>query len=117
MPTYEYECRKCGHHFEEFQMMTDPPIKVCPKCKSRRVKRLIGAGAGILFKGKGFYTTDYRSDAYRESAKQETSKSSEKDSKSPSKESKPAASDAAGGGSKSEKKKSEKKPSKKTEKS
>jgi putative FmdB family regulatory protein len=59
MPTYEYECRHCGHRFEAFQMITDKPLNRCPKC-SKSVKRLIGSGAGIIFKGAGFYATDYR---------------------------------------------------------
>ncbi|MHC4661920.1 MAG: FmdB family zinc ribbon protein [Planctomycetota bacterium] len=60
MPTYEYECRDCGHRFERFQSMTAKPIRVCPKCKKREVKRLLGTGAGIIFKGSGFYETDYK---------------------------------------------------------
>ena len=59
MPTYEYECLNCGHHFEIFQKMSDEPVKTCPKCR-KRVRRLIGAGGGIIFKGPGFYATDYR---------------------------------------------------------
>ena len=59
MPTYEYECKKCGHRFEEFQSIKAEPIKKCPECKGA-VKRLIGTGAGIIFKGKGFYQTDYK---------------------------------------------------------
>ena len=70
MPTYEYECLKCGHVFESFQKITDEPLKHCPKCKGK-VKRKIGAGAGIIFKGSGFYATDYRSDGYRKAAKAE----------------------------------------------
>jgi putative FmdB family regulatory protein len=58
MPTYEYECAKCGHSFERFQNMTDDPLKNCPKCGGK-VRRLIGTGAGIVFKGNGFYATDY----------------------------------------------------------
>lgn len=58
MPTYEYKCNKCGHHFERFQNMSDEPIKVCPECGGR-VKRLLGTGAGVIFKGSGFYATDY----------------------------------------------------------
>jgi putative FmdB family regulatory protein len=58
MPTYEYECKDCGHHFELFQKMTDDPVKDCPECKGK-VKRLIGMGGGILFKGSGFHVTDY----------------------------------------------------------
>lgn len=59
MPTYEYECPHCGHAFELFQNITDQPLKKCPKCK-KGVKRLIGTGSGIIFKGSGFYATDYR---------------------------------------------------------
>lgn len=59
MPTYEYECRKCGHHFEKFQSISASPVKKCPRCRGA-VKRLIGSGAGIIFKGTGFYETDYK---------------------------------------------------------
>jgi putative FmdB family regulatory protein len=59
MPTYDYECPHCGHAFEFSQKMTDEPLKKCPKCK-KGVKRLIGTGSGVIFKGKGFYATDYR---------------------------------------------------------
>ena len=59
MPTYEYECTKCGHVFEAFQSMSDKPLASCPKCKGK-VKRLIGPGAGVIFKGSGFYATDYK---------------------------------------------------------
>lgn len=59
MPTYEYECQNCGYTFEKFQSMTEKPLKICPKC-SKAVKRLIGSGSGIIFKGAGFYATDYR---------------------------------------------------------
>ena len=58
MPTYEYECLRCGYRFEEFQKMSDEPVKRCPKCNGK-VKRLISTGAGIIFKGSGFYATDY----------------------------------------------------------
>ncbi len=67
MPTYEYECQKCGHQFEQFQRITEQPLKRCPKCKGK-VQRRIGTGAGILFKGSGFYATDYRSDSYKRGA-------------------------------------------------
>ena len=60
MPTYEYACPKCGHSFELVQSMKDEPIKKCPKCKKTGVKRLVGAGAGLIFKGTGFYITDYK---------------------------------------------------------
>jgi len=78
MPTYEYHCAKCDQNFETFQSMRDAPFRVCPKelCRLSRwghgkVKRLLGAGAGIIFKGSGFYVTDYRSNAYKEAAKKE----------------------------------------------
>lgn len=60
MPTYDYECRKCGHTFEAFQSMTEDPLTTCPKCKGK-VRRLIGGGLGIIFKGSGFYVTDNKS--------------------------------------------------------
>jgi putative FmdB family regulatory protein len=70
MPTYEYECPKCGVRFEEFQSMKDAPLTKCPTPKCRgKVKRLIGAGAGLLFKGSGFYITDYRSSSYKDKKK------------------------------------------------
>ena len=70
MPTYEYECLKCRRVFDTFQKITDEPLKRCPKCKGK-VKRKIGSGAGIIFKGSGFYATDYRSDGYKKAAKAE----------------------------------------------
>jgi len=60
MPTYEYVCPKCHHEFEQFQSMNDVPLKKCPKCKKTGLKRLIGGGAGLIFKGTGFYITDYK---------------------------------------------------------
>lgn len=60
MPTYEYECNACGHTFEEFQSMSDKALKKCPKCAKLKLQRLIGSGAGIIFKGSGFYETDYK---------------------------------------------------------
>ncbi|MBL7198414.1 MAG: zinc ribbon domain-containing protein [Candidatus Omnitrophica bacterium] len=59
MPTYEYECKKCGYKFEKFQNMSDKPLKECPKCNGT-VRRLIGKGIGVIFKGSGFYATDYK---------------------------------------------------------
>ena len=67
MPTYEYQCKKCEHVFDVFQSMTDEPLKECPECKGE-VKRLIGSGSGLIFKGSGFYATDYK----RKSAARET---------------------------------------------
>jgi putative FmdB family regulatory protein len=83
MPTYEYKCLDCGVQFDRFQSITEDPIHECPEC-SGQVKRLIGAGAGLIFKGSGFYITDYRSEGYKESAKKdkESPSGSSKDSKS-----------------------------------
>jgi putative FmdB family regulatory protein len=71
MPTYEYECDACGEKFEKFQPITSVPIRKCPSCGKRKVRRLIGAGAGIIFKGSGFYQTDYRSDSYKKAAEKD----------------------------------------------
>ena len=79
MPTYDYECDACGHAFELFQSIRDEPEKKCPRCGKRKLRRLIGSGGAILFKGSGFYTTDYRSRDYHKQAKSE-SKSSESNS-------------------------------------
>ncbi len=72
MPTYEYICNACEHEFERFQSITEAPVRTCPKCGKRSAKRRIGSGAGILFRGSGFYETDYRTDDYRKKAKSET---------------------------------------------
>ncbi len=94
MPTYEYECQKCGSRFEQFQSITAEPLTTCPDdACAGSVKRLISAGGGLLFKGSGFYITDYRSEGYKKSAKADTdsgksgtdSKSSEKSGKTESK--------------------------------
>lgn len=69
MPTYDYRCNACGHVFEEFQMMSEPELKKCPECKKNKLERLIGGGAGFLFKGSGYYLTDYRSKSYSEAKK------------------------------------------------
>jgi putative FmdB family regulatory protein len=71
MPTYDYRCRKCGHVFEVFHSMSDDTPRRCPECRSKAVK-VPGLGAGILFKGSGFYITDYRSDSYQQKARQES---------------------------------------------
>ena len=69
MPTYEYHCDSCSLEFEEFQYIKDAPLKKCPSCKKNKLRRLIGGGAAIVFRGNGFYQTDYRSDSYRKAAK------------------------------------------------
>src|SRR5437016_5565667 len=71
MPTYEYKCDACGYEFERFQPITAERIKRCPECGKAKVKRLIGTGAGMIFKGSGFYITDYRSESYDKGAKAE----------------------------------------------
>jgi len=96
MPTYEYRCRECGHEFELFQSMTDEAVKTCPECRGE-VERLIGMGAGLLFKGSGFYTTDYRSESYQKAAK------ADKPSGEPAKSAKKKESTAAGSGTKAAK--------------
>ena len=77
MPTYEYRCRDCGREFEIFQRMSDEPVAPCPAC-GVGAERLISGGGGLLFKGEGFYITDYRSDSYRERAREESGAASEK---------------------------------------
>jgi putative FmdB family regulatory protein len=87
MPTYEYKCDACGTEFERFQQITAKPVKKCPKCGKNKVRRLISAGAGMIFKGSGFYITDYRDQSYKDKAKADTNSSSEtkSDSKTESK--------------------------------
>lgn len=75
MPTYDYVCAVCEHAFEEFQSISAKPLKKCPECGKPKLKRLIGTGAGIIFKGSGFYETDYRSDSYKEAAKKDSESS------------------------------------------
>lgn len=71
MPTYEYKCLNCQEVTEIFQSITAKPVKKCPKCGQLKLKRLLGTGAGLIFKGSGFYQTDYRSDSYQKAAKSE----------------------------------------------
>ena len=71
MPTYEYECSACNSTFEAFQQITERPKRKCPHCGRMKAKRLISAGGGIIFRGSGFYQTDYRSKEYKEKAKAE----------------------------------------------
>jgi putative FmdB family regulatory protein len=76
MPTYDYVCEACGHKFEAFQSIKAEPIKICPACEKNTVRRLIGMGGGIIFKGSGFYCTDYRDSSYKAAAKSDKSGSS-----------------------------------------
>ena len=102
MPTYDYECDACGHAFEKFQSIKADRIKTCPACRARKVRRLIGTGGGIIFKGSGFYQTDYRSESYKKAAKAESdAKSGKKDGKDG--DSKKSSGDASGGKSTSAK--------------
>ncbi|MHC4266050.1 MAG: FmdB family zinc ribbon protein [Planctomycetota bacterium] len=86
MPTYEYRCDDCGHEFEEFQSIKASSLRKCPECGKNGLKRLLGTGAGIIFKGSGFYQTDYRSESYKTGAKKE--KDSKTSTKSESKKTK-----------------------------
>ena len=100
MPTYDYRCEACEHEFEEFQSISAGALRKCPECKRLKLKRLIGGGAGFLFKGSGFYETDYRSDAYKkaeagEKGSSDGSKGSP-DKKTPAAESKKKAGPSAG---------------------
>jgi putative FmdB family regulatory protein len=115
MPTYDYVCDACGHAFEEFQSMMDKQLKKCPKCKKSKLRRLFGTGAAVIFKGSGFYQTDYRSESYKNSAKADTAPSepaktdakseTKSDAKTESKsESKPAETKSSESGGKSKKK-------------
>jgi putative FmdB family regulatory protein len=100
MPTYEYQCEKCKKSFEIFQSMKDEPLTMCPKdlCRMKtwgkgKVKRQLGTGAGLIFKGSGFYITDYRSEGYRAAAKSEASGGESKNTDTKKTESKPAPAD------------------------
>jgi putative FmdB family regulatory protein len=72
MPTYDYECDACGHEFELFQGINDPHQRKCPKCGKLKLRRLFGTGAAVVFKGSGFYQTDYRSDSYKKAAEKDS---------------------------------------------
>ena len=102
MPTYDYECQKCGKSFEVFQSMKDAPFKTCPEDRCQvtpwghgEVKRLLGTGAGLLFKGSGFYITDYRSEGYKTAAKKEAGAGDKKESKQAEKPGSPSSSQGA----------------------
>lgn len=88
MPTYDYICDACGHEWELFQRITEDPVKQCPECKKKKAVRQFGTGAAVMFKGSGFYETDYRSESYKKSkaadAKSGSSESKSSESKSDS---------------------------------
>ncbi|MCA9279011.1 MAG: zinc ribbon domain-containing protein [Phycisphaeraceae bacterium] len=90
MPTYDYRCNTCEHEFELFQSMKDAPKRKCPKCGKNTLERLIGTGAAVLFKGSGFYETDYRTKSYRDAAKADKPNSSSTSTETKSSETKPA---------------------------
>ncbi len=75
MPTYEYVCDACGHSFDEMQSFKEDPLTVCPSCKKKKLRRLFGTGAAVLFKGSGFYETDYRSESYKSAAQADSTSS------------------------------------------
>lgn len=87
MPTYEYLCKRCNYRFEEFQNISEKPLTRCPQCGGR-VQRLIGAGAGLIFRGSGFYVTDYRSESYKKAEKADKGVSTEKAKEEKTKEKK-----------------------------
>ncbi len=103
MPTYDYKCEACGHTFERFHSITAEPIKRCPECGKLKVKRLLGTGAGLIFKGSGFYITDYRDKSYKDAAAKDSGSSSNgsTSSKSKSSEKKATAGASASGNGKS----------------
>lgn len=105
MPTYDYECNACGHTLEIFQGINDPVKKKCPQCGKQKLQRQFGTGAAIVFKGSGFYQTDYRSEGYKKAAKADSKASEPKKSDSSSKS-------KSDGGKKTEAKKSTPKPKK-----
>jgi putative FmdB family regulatory protein len=123
MPTYDYECSACGHRFEEFQNMSDPLLRKCPSCGKKKLLRLLGTGAGIIFKGSGFYETDYKqkTSTYASGKKESDAKSGSEpksDGKSESKtdsktDSKPETKSESKGESKPERKPAARKDSKK----
>src|SRR5437870_4221181 len=108
MPTYEYRCEACNHNFDEFQSMMEKPLKKCPKCRKSKLRRIFGTGAAILFKGSGFYQTDYRSESYKAAAK------ADQESPKPAAADKAASTDTSSNGSSGSKGSATKKTSKST---
>lgn len=93
MPTYDYVCDACEHAFEAFQPITEAAMRKCPECGRLKLRRLFGTGAAIVFKGSGFYQTDYRSESYRKGAEADRKNGSDAKAKSAEKKSEKAASD------------------------
>ena len=116
MPTYDYRCNNCDHEFEEFQAMSAKPLKKCPECGKLKLERLIGTGAAVIFKGSGFYETDYRSDSYKKSAEADKKSSSDSKGDTKSDPKKDGASTPCGCGKKSQDACDASKPAKKTDK-
>ena len=83
MHNYDYQCQSCEHKFEKFQSITADPVRKCPTCGENKVRRLIGAGGAVIFKGSGFYATDYRSESYKSAAKADSESPTKKSAKSP----------------------------------
>ena len=106
MPTHEYVCDACNHQFDEFQSFSDKPLKKCPECKKSKLRRLFGTGAALIFKGSGFYQTDYRSESYKAGAKADAPPAAADSAKSDS-----SKSDSSSSSAKSESKSSDSKPS------
>lgn len=94
MPTYDYQCSACEHAFEAFHSITAQPLKKCPSCGKNKLRRLIGTGAALLFKGDGFYITDYRSESYKQAAKAESGAADKTAAGTPDKAATGAAADA-----------------------
>ncbi|NLF68842.1 MAG: zinc ribbon domain-containing protein [Candidatus Anammoximicrobium sp.] len=109
MPTYDYECSSCEYSFELFQSITEPVKRKCPRCGRKTLRRLFGTGAAILFKGSGFYQTDYRSESYKKGVEAEK-KSTGNGAVGKTTESKPAESKTSGGGAGDNGKRQRKKP-------
>jgi putative FmdB family regulatory protein len=108
MPTYDYECDACGHTFELFQSISDPVKKKCPDCGKPKLRRLFGTGAAVVFKGSGFYQTDYRSDSYKKAAESDKKSTSETKSEGKGESSAKPAGESTPPTKKSEKKKAAK---------
>ena len=91
MPTYDYRCSACGHRFEQYQSIKDDPLTLCPSCNTHHAQRQISMGGGVLFRGSGFYETDYRSSSYKEAAKKDSGESKPASDAKPAAAAKPAA--------------------------